>query len=226
VRATRIAIYDLVPRAQDESDSDEAHANHAAHAHGHHAHVDEPHVWLDPVLAADYAAPALTAALIRLDPPGREFYEHRLAGYTQALHALDLRIREVLDNARDGSDEPSRYIAFHNAWGHFALRYGLQEIGVVEEAGGEEPTPREIATLVRAARATDIGAILVEPQLPTRIAEIIAAEFGGKTVLVDPIGDPQDPERSTYVALMEFNARAFANAIRMRRSDTQNGEAL
>ena len=56
-------------------------------------------------------------------------------------------------------------------------------------------------------------AILVEPQLPTRLAETVAAEFGATTVLVDPLGDPADPARASYEALLRFNAAAFRRAL-------------
>jgi ABC-type Zn uptake system ZnuABC Zn-binding protein ZnuA len=84
---------------------------------------------------------------------------------------------------------------------------------VVEEFAGEEPTPRELGLLVRAARRAGVSAILVEPQLPARVAQAIAGEFGGGTVLVDPLGDPRDPERDSYAELLRFDARAFAHAL-------------
>ena len=86
------------------------------------------------------------------------------------------------------------------------------------EFGGEEPTPREVGNLVRDARAAGVGAILVEPQLSPRVARTIAAEFGAKTVLVDPVGDPGDPARSNYEALMLFNTRAFGRALEGKRN--------
>ena len=36
---------------------------------------------------------------------------------------------------------------------------------------------------------------------------------GATVVLVDPLGDPNDAERSSYEALMRFNARGFAAAL-------------
>jgi hypothetical protein len=32
-------------------------------------------------------------------------------------------------------------------------------------------------------------------------------------VLVDPLGDPDDPERASYESLLRFDARAFARAL-------------
>jgi ABC-type Zn uptake system ZnuABC Zn-binding protein ZnuA len=46
------------------------------------------------------------------------------------------------------------------------------------------------------------------------MAEQIAREFGGRTVLTDPIGGAQVPGRQSYVDLMRYNARAFAEALK------------
>ena len=58
-----------------------------------------------------------------------------------------------------------------------------------------------------------MAAILVEPQLSPRIAATLASELGTRLVQVDPNGDPTDPARSDYLALMRWNARAFADAL-------------
>lgn len=181
-----------------------------AHAHPDatpRAHAD-PHRWLDPLWVRDALAPALAARLAALDPAGAPRYRERLAAFRAELDALHAELRRTLETAAG-----RRYVAFHGAWGRFARRYDLQEVGVVEEAAGEEPTPRELARLVAGARRAGIRAILVEPQLPPRVAEVLAAEFGGGVVQVDPLGDPRDPERARYAALLRGNARAFARAL-------------
>jgi ABC-type Zn uptake system ZnuABC Zn-binding protein ZnuA len=167
----------------------------------------DPHVWLDPIRVRDVVAPALAARLAELDPEGRETYASRLEALRGRLTALDAEIRDVLE------DRARRYVAFHAAWRYFGARYGLQELGVVEEAPGEEPTPRELARLVENTRAAGVPAILIEPQLPSRVARSLADEVGAELVVVDPNGDPRDPARARYEDLMRFNARAFARAL-------------
>jgi ABC-type Zn uptake system ZnuABC Zn-binding protein ZnuA len=181
--------------------------------HHDHDHHDEPHLWLDPLFVADTLVPAIAQAITSAGIADTEALAARSAALTRDLHALDKRIRRALAGA--GATE---YIAFHNAWGHFAARYELDELGVLEEAGGEEPTPRAIAGIIRAARAHGVGAILVEPQLPPRVAEIIAAEFAGSTVVVDPIGSPVAPGRSGYIELMDYNGQAFTRALALRKN--------
>jgi zinc transport system substrate-binding protein len=177
-----------------------------ADADPHAARLD-PHVWLDPLRVRDAIVPAIAAALGALDPDGRAAYGAAADAFRTELTTLDAEIRATL------RDRGRRFVAFHAAWRYFAERYGLEEIGVVEEAPGEEPTPKELVALVERARAAGIPAILVEPQLSPRVARVLASEFGATTVLVDPNGDPTDPARADYGGLLRFDAQAFARAL-------------
>lgn len=168
----------------------------------------DPHVWLDPLRVRDGLLPALEELFARLDPPGRAEYARQREAFEQRLTALDRQIRQTLARA------PGRqYVALHNAWRYFADRYGLEEVGVVHEFAGAEPSPRAVAQLVRAAREAEVPALLVEPQLAPRMAEVVGSEFGAELVVVDPLGDPEDPQRRHYEGLLRFNARAFAEAL-------------
>ena len=66
---------------------------------------------------------------------------------------------------------------------------------------------------VSTARNAGIRSILVEPQFSPRLAITISGEFGGRTVMVDPLGDVNDSARSGYEKLILFNSRAFAQAL-------------
>ncbi len=193
------------------------------HDHKHHDHGEEkvaekqgeahgefdPHFWLDPIRVRDAVVPAVTQRLIAADPDGKDYYEKRRQDFHQRLTALDQRVRAELTEAKT-----RKYIAFHAAWAYFAERYGLEKVAVVQEFAGEEPTPKEVAKLVRDARAEGLGAMLVEPQLDPRVAQTISKEFGARTMMVDPLGDPNDAARDTYEDLIQFNARAFRQALK------------
>ena len=189
-------------------DQRDREANPESHAGPASEYGLDPHVWLDPILVRDRIVPALVEAISRLDPDGDEEYRGRGEEFRRALGQLDRDIRSRLITTG------GRYVAFHNAWRHFARRYELREIAVVQEFAGEEPTPRELGQLVRAARNAALPAILVEPQLDPRLARTLSDEFAGTTVMVDPLGDPEGAERSTYLGLMRFNASAFFRAMR------------
>ena len=182
----------------------EEHAGKEGEEHG----AFDPHFWLDPIRVRDALVPVLAERLAAADPAGKEYYEKRRQDFHRRLTVLDQEIRAELDKAKT-----RKYIAFHAAWPYFAQRYGLERVAVVQEFAGEEPTPRELAGLVRDARAAGVGAILVEPQLNPRVAQTVAAEFGAGTVVVDPLGDSGDPARDSYEDLLRFNAHAFAQAF-------------
>jgi len=184
-----------------------AHVGHGPSG-GHHHGTFDPHVWLDPILVRDLLAPGIAAHLAGLDPARRAGFAARLRSFQTRLSQLDREIASRLSPVRGRP-----YVAFHNAWRRYADRYGLAEIGVVQEFAGEEPTPRELARLVEAARAAGVAALLVEPQLDRRVAETVAAEFSAGTATVDPLGDPRDPARADYAALLRFNTGVFASVL-------------
>lgn len=190
-----------------EKPHEEAHGHEEGHASEEHEGAD-PHFWLDPIRVRDAVLPVLVEHLVEADPAGGEYYRRRADDFRQRLTALDAQIRRRLAMA-----EGRKFVAFHNAWRYFAERYDIEELGVVQEFAGEEPTPAEIARLVRGAREAGVRNIMVEPQLDPRVAQTIANEFGAGTVLVDPLGDSGDPARSTYEGMMRFNARAFEQAL-------------
>lgn len=176
--------------------------------HAHDARGGDPHVWVDPILMRDHAVPAIAAALSQVDPEDATAFTAGARAFQAALTQLNEDIRTAL------TPLPHRdYIAFHSAWRYFGERYDLHEVGVVEAFPGKEPSAREIAAVVERARATHVRALLIEPQFNPRMAQQIAAEFGGRTLLVDALGGPDVAGRNHYIALMRYNVRAFVEAL-------------
>lgn len=174
----------------------------------HDTHGGDPHVWVDPVLMRDHAVPAIAAALSHHDPEHQSAFNSASGEFQSALTQLDTDIRSALTPIVNRD-----YIAFHSAWRYFGARYDLHEVGVVEAFPGKEPSAREIAAVVERARATHLRALLIEPQFNARMAQQIASEFGGHTVLVDAIGGPDVAGRNHYIDLMRYNLRAFVEAL-------------
>ena len=89
----------------------------AHHGHGgHHHEVGNPHVWLDPVLAEDICR-RISAALIRLDPGHRRYYEERLQDYLKKLAALNQEILKQVSSFRI-----REFVCFHPSFSYFARR--------------------------------------------------------------------------------------------------------
>jgi len=174
----------------------------------HDAHGGDPHVWVDPVLMRDHAVPAIAAALGQVAPENLAEFGSAAATFQSALTQLDIDTRAALAPLANRN-----YIAFHSAWRYFGERYDLHEVAAVEAFPGKEPSAREIVALVDRARGAHVQALLIEPQVNPRMAQQIAGEFGGRTVLVDAIGGPDVAGRNHYIELMRYNTRAFVEAL-------------
>jgi zinc transport system substrate-binding protein len=164
-----------------------------------------PHVWLSPRGAIHQVA-AIRDGLVRADPAGAESYRANAERYIAQLGALDAEIRDTV--ATFGS---RRFVAFHPAWVYFARDYGLEQAAVIEAAPGREPSPAEIAGIIRTARAIGAKAIFAEREFPTKAARVIADEAGAKVLLLDTLG--RGPSYS-YLDTMRYNLAQMVRALR------------
>lgn len=174
-------------------------------SHSRHPKKGNPHVWLDPIDAI-HQVKKIRDALIQADPDGAESYRANTDRYIMELKDLDREIRETVATFTN-----RRFISFHTAYSYFARRYGLQQVAIVERTPGREPSPREIAAIVKTARKFNIKAIFAEPQLPPKAAQVIAEEYGAEVLFLDPLGDPPD---FIYLDTMRKNLRQLTKALR------------
>ncbi|MBN2028477.1 MAG: zinc ABC transporter substrate-binding protein [Actinobacteria bacterium] len=183
----------------------------ALHAQGGEAGeaAYDPHVWLDPNLAR-YIITAIRDALIQVDPQNALIYRENAAAYEEELAHLDAEIRGEMATLSS-----RKFIAFHSSWTYFAARYGLDQVGVIEEQPGKEPSAGEIAELVEKIESQGVRVVFAEPQFSTRAAEAIAEESGGGVVveILDPLGDPDDPASDTYLEMMRGNLAIIVEAL-------------
>ena len=180
------------------------------HAHGHddngtettHAsHTNEgydPHIWLNPLLVKKQAA-TMRDALVSVDPGGAPDYRENCRLFQKDLEALDARIREVLAPVKGAS-----LLVFHPSFGYFAEAYGLRQVAV--EKAGKSPKGKELARLIKKAKAENVRIVFVQPQFDQHAARKIAAAIDGAVV-------PLDPLAREYIANMEAMALAVAEAL-------------
>jgi ABC-type Zn uptake system ZnuABC Zn-binding protein ZnuA len=166
------------------------------------------HFWLDPKRAGHSLASVLRPTLAAAHPDLAAEIERRAGAFARELLAATYAAQESLAPVRG-----TPFVAFHPAWSGFAGFFGLVDLGAVQAHGAEEPTPRRLARLIETARAANVRAVLVEPQLDPHTARIVAEELGAKLVTLDPLGDPHDPARASYTALLRWNAGQLAAAL-------------
>ncbi|MFM2105634.1 MAG: hypothetical protein RL338_666 [Chloroflexota bacterium] len=181
---------------------------------GGEEHADEagvnPHLWLDVTIAARYVD-RIADALASVDPAGADGYRARAAAERASLADLDAWVRERIATI---PAERRSFVSFHDALPYYAAAYGLEIVGVVVEAPGQEPSAGEIADLVAAIRASGVRAVFSESQFDPALARTLADEAGATVVAnlyTDTLGDPPV---DSYEGLVRWNTDRIVEALR------------
>lgn len=145
------------------------------------ASVPDPHIWLDPVLVKNLSTIILDT-LITADPNNADYYRNNNIEFNSNLDKLHSDIKNNLTDCRLND-----FIAFHDAFGYFAKRYGLTQHsieGLSPEAG---VNPQSVTDAINLARQLNISVVFAEENIDPRLSETIANEIGGKVLLLNPI---------------------------------------
>jgi ABC-type Zn uptake system ZnuABC Zn-binding protein ZnuA len=168
-----------------------------------------PHLWLNVAYAIGYVD-RIAAALAQVDPDGTEGYSQRASDFGAELQELDAFVR---DEFAAIPAERRSVVSFHEAFPYFAAAYGLEVVGVVVSAPGQDPSAGEVADLIDAIRGSDVAAILSEDQFPAELVEQIAADTGVAVVAdlyTDSLGEPPG---DSFVGMIRWDVQRIVEAL-------------
>lgn len=153
------------------------------HDGGDHDHegVGDPHVWLDPTLAARQAD-VIAGTLSEFNPSHGTFFAANLG----ELHRQIDSIHAVISTMLTPLHGKTMYV-FHPAFGYFADAYGLKQEAI--EKHGKEPSARQLAALIDEADHEGARVLFVQPQFSKRQAEAVGESIGAKIVTLDPLSE-------------------------------------
>jgi zinc transport system substrate-binding protein len=189
---------------------------HGRDGHGHdkkHDDEQDPHVWLDPTLAVAQVE-AIRAGLAKANPANAERYASNAKSYAARLTALHEAFTTGLAQCKR-----REIVVSHAAFTYLADRYKLLQIPVMGLAPQAEPSPAELARVVRLVRRLKANVIFFETLVSPRLAETLAAEVGAKTLVLNPVeGLTAEEEKAgkDYVALMQDNLANLRTALDCR----------
>jgi ABC-type Zn uptake system ZnuABC Zn-binding protein ZnuA len=174
-----------------------------------HGGIDDPHYWLDTFYARLYAA-HIAEQLVALDPQGRGVYAQNLATLRSHIGDVEAYLQQAVTQI---PPEHRALVTTHDAFRHMAIPLGLEVIGAVSHAPGQEEGPQQIAELIDAVKERGLPAVFKEPQISeeSQTLDRIAAEQG---VLVCTLySDSLDEAVPTYIDMMRFNADELARCL-------------
>ena len=166
-----------------------------------------PHIWLDPQQAKGMVS-AVVAKLRALDPDHAAVYARNGAALEARIDALERELAALLRPLRD-----IPYVVFHDAYGPFERRFGLNNVGAITA----EPEHRLSAGQVRRVRAivADRGArcLFREPQFEPHLLAVIAEKSDVHIGELDPLGWGLAPGLNGYFLLMRNLAHGFIDCL-------------
>src|SRR5262249_12929581 len=134
-----------------------------ASSDGRERPIPDPHVWLDPVLAQSMVE-TIRGALARADPVHASIYDANAKAFVAELQALDEKYRAGLSRCarRD-------LVTSHAAFAYLAKRYDLTIVSVMGLGPEAEPSPAQLAAIVRFARDRKVKYIFFETLVSPRL---------------------------------------------------------
>jgi zinc/manganese transport system substrate-binding protein len=169
--------------------------------------LGNPHYTLDPGLAPTITQTILDG-LVRLAPEQRATFDRQRQTFLARLEPAVARWQAALTPLRQ-----ARFVVYHNDFGYFFSRFGLTQLGTIEDRPGIPPSPAHLARLVREmkdARAPVI--VVVEPWSDQKLAARLAEETGAKIALVNAKLGGSGPD--AYINSVDANVTALAQAAR------------
>lgn len=166
-----------------------------------------PHYTLDPG-----QAPAVTATIVeglaRVAPQHRPAFERNRQAFVDRLEQAMARWSQTLAPVRG-----AKTVAYHNDWVYLFHRFGITQVGTIEERPGIPPSPAHLARLIRTMKEQGVKAVVVEPWSDQQLAGRVAQEAGARLVVLNAkLGQASGPE--AYLASTEANVAALAQALR------------
>lgn len=169
----------------------------------------DPHVWLDPVFAAQISE-AIATALSQSSPDTARFIAQKDA-YAARLKALDEAYQAGLARC-----ERREIVTSHNAFRYLAKRYNLTNLYILGLSPEEDPSPQKIAEVSTLAKQKGVKTIFFETLVSPKFAETVASEVGVGTAVLNPIEGLTEEELQSgedYIQAMEENLRALRTAL-------------
>jgi len=163
-----------------------------------------PHLWTDPTFAKKYAD-VIRRELTAKDPANGAGYQKNYEAFAALIDQFDQAMRTSFATL---PRERRKLLTYHDAYAYFAKTYDWQVIGAIQVENFDDPSPKEVAELIKQVRESKVPAIFGSEVFPSPVLAQIGKEANVKYVDVlrddDLPGEPGNAEHS-WVGLMRFD---------------------
>jgi zinc transport system substrate-binding protein len=176
----------------------------------------DPHVWLDPVLYSKLTD-RVRVALQRAVPDCAATIDRNAARFQQTIAAVGRDYETALRDCRRRV-----IVTAHEAFGHLASRYHLEQQGIAGVAPDQEPDADRLGDLADLVRREGVTTIFTEELVSPKVANALAREAGGvKTETLNPLEGLTEREQRRgdgWASVMRANLTKLAGALGCTRA--------
>ncbi|MGE7947041.1 metal ABC transporter solute-binding protein, Zn/Mn family [Lysinibacillus sp. NPDC093688] len=197
-------------------DEEEAHHGHEdGHGHDDHDHGNvDPHVWLSPTISQDLAL-SIKNTLVEKMPEQKATFTANYEALVKELQDLDNEFKAMADKAQEKT-----FFVSHAAFGYIAGQYGLKQVPIAGLNSQNEPSQKELTTIVDKANDLHIHYILFEQNVSSKLAEVIQKEVGAESLVLHNLSvlTTDDVKKNeTYFTLMKRNIKTLNTALNVHK---------
>lgn len=169
-----------------------------------------PHLWTDPTYAIEYAA-IIRDLLTERAPECADTFAANYDSFAAQAQELADAVRADQQTVPEGN---LKLLTYHDAYAYFAQNFGWTVIGAVQPGDFAEPTPSEVADLIRQVENENVTTIFGSEVFPSPILEEIGRATGARyedSLRDDDLPGAPGEQNHSWLGLMQYN---FATMIK------------
>ncbi|HDM8190896.1 zinc ABC transporter substrate-binding protein ZnuA [Vibrio harveyi] len=185
-----------------EFGSEHSH-DHDGHDHGTH----DPHFWLG-VETVQQVANAIAHKLAEVDPVHADTYANNLKKFEVKLNATDSEIKQQLAPVKGKG-----YFVFHDAYGYFEERYGLNQMGHFTVSPDRKPGAKTLIRIRKTLGTGDVACVFSEPQFTPAVIESVMRGSDVRSGILDPLGSEVEVKSGSYFEFLKGMSNSFSQCL-------------
>ncbi|MGY0488349.1 zinc ABC transporter substrate-binding protein AztC [Streptomyces sp. WG-D5] len=178
----------------------------------------DPHFWTDPDRMRKAAGLIADQVTEHVDGVDTGAVRDRADRYDKELAKLSTWMRKSFDSV---PEDRRALVTNHHVFGYLADRFDLRVIGAVVPSGTTlaSPSSSDLRSLTRAMEKAGVRAVFADSSQPTRLAEVLRKEMGGRVQVVELYSESLTAKgegADTYLRMMRANTTAMTEGLTAR----------
>ncbi|MFC9427595.1 zinc ABC transporter substrate-binding protein AztC [Streptomyces sp. NPDC056987] len=175
----------------------------------------DPHFWTDPDRVRKVAGLIADQVIKHVDGVDASAIHAHADRYDEELTVLTAWMEKSFDRV---PEDKRALVTNHHVFGYLADRFGFEVIGAVIPSGTTlaSPSSSDLRSLTEAMAEAGVRTVFADSSRPTRLAEVLRAELGGRVRVVELHSESltaQGEGADTYLRMMRANTTAMTDGL-------------